>query len=106
MLPMPPCLHDNPPLRVWDVIIKLPLSVSSMRREGMYIWLKKALSGLGTSSQDWAYFLSSTFKKVGTGLTSCSLEPSGPCCCYVDDLLLIAPRVEDIGFALGQIGKC
>ena len=75
------------PLRVRDVIIKLPLSVSSMRGEGMYIWLRKALNGLRKSSQDWVYFLSSIVKKVGTGLTSCSLEPclftgvlpSGPC---------------------------
>ena len=75
------------PLRVRDVIIKLPLSVSSMRGEGMYIWLRKALNGLRKSSQDWVYFLSSIVKKIGTGLTSCSLEPclftgvlpSGPC---------------------------
>ena len=103
------------PLRVRDVIIKLPLSVSSMRGEGMYIWLRKALNGLRKSSQDWVYFLSSIVKKVGTGLTSCSLEPclftgvlpSGPCglLCYVDDLLLIAPKVEDVISVFDQIGK-
>ena len=90
------------PLRVRDVIIKLPLSVSSMRGEGMYIWLRKALNGLRKSSQDWVYFLSSIVKKVGTGLTSCSLEPglftgvlpSGPCglLCYVDDFVTGYPE--------------
>ena len=103
------------PVRVGDVIIKLPLSVSSMRGEGMYIWLRKALNGLRKSSQDWVYFLSSIVKKVGTGLASCSLEPclftgvlpSGPCglLCYVDDLLLIAPKVEDVCSVFDQIGK-
>ena len=103
------------PLRVRDVIIKLPLSVSSMRGEGMYIWLRKALNGLRKSSQDWVYFLSSIVKKVGSGLASCSLEPclftgvlpSGPCglLCYVDDLLLIAPKVEDVISVFDQIGK-
>ena len=63
------------PLRVRDVIIKLPLS----------------------------------------GLNSCSLEPclftgvlpSGPCgmLCYVDDLLLITPKEEDINLVFDQIGK-
>ena len=103
------------PLRVRDVIIELPLSVSSMRGEGMYIWLRKALNGLRKSSQDWVYFLSSIVKKVGTGLTSCSLEPclftgvlpSGPCgmLCYVDDLLLVTPKEEDINLVFDQIGK-
>ena len=101
------------PLRVRDVIMKLPLSVSSMRGEGMYIWLRKALNGLRKSSQDWVYFLSSIVKKVGTGLNSCSLEPclftgvlpSGPCgmLCYVDDLLLITPKEEDINLVFDQI---
>ena len=86
-----------------------------MRGEGMYIWLRKALNGLRKSSQDWVYFLSSIVKKVGTGLTSCSLEPclftgvlpSGPCgmLCYVDDLLLITPKEEDINLVFDQIGK-
>ena len=102
-------------LRVRDVIIKLPLSVSSMRGEGMYIWLRKALNGLRKSSQDWIYYLSSIVKKVGTGQASCSLESclftgvlrSRPCSllCYVDDLLLIAPKVEDVISVLDQIGK-
>ena len=51
----------------------------------MYIWLQKALNGLRKSSQDWVYFLSSIVKKVGTGLTSCSL-------CHSDRLQLLYQR--------------
>ena len=95
------------PLRFRDVIIKLPMSVCSMRGEGMYIWLGKALNGLRKSSQDWVYFLSSIVKKVGTGLNSTGVLPSGPCgmLCYVDDLLLITPKEEDINLVFAQIGK-
>ena len=48
-------------------------------------------------------------------MTSCSLEPclftgvlpSGPCgmLCYVDDLLLITPKEEDINLVFDQIGE-
>ena len=103
------------PLRVRDVVIRLPLSVSTMSGAPLFLHLSKALNGLRKASQDWMAFLSDIVKGIGTGLSSCNLEPclftgrlkSGPCCLlvYVDDLLLMTPTVEDAEKIFDAIGK-
>ena len=103
------------PLRVRDVVIRLPLSVSTMSGVPLFLHLSKARNGLRKASQDWMAFLSDIVKGIGTGLSSCNLEPclftgrlkSGPCCLlvYVDDLLLMTPTVEDAEKIFDAIGK-
>ena len=65
------------PLKTPDTIIKLPLSVSSLRGSALYLRLRKALNGL-IASMEWINFLSEIAKKTGSkgsGLKGCSIEP-------------------------------
>ena len=94
------------PLRERDVVMKFPLSVSTVSGEPLYMHLKKALNGLRKASQEWICLVTEIVKGLGSGLRSCSLEPclfsgmleSGPCLLlvYVDDFLCIAMTEEDI----------
>ena len=94
------------PLRERDVVMKFPLSVSTVSGEPLYMHLKKALNGLRKASQEWICLVAEIVKGLGSGLRSCSLEPclfsgmleSGPCLLlvYVDDFLCIAMTEEDI----------
>ena len=93
------------PLRERDVVMKFPLSVSTVSGEPLYLHLRKALNGLRKASQEWICFVAEVVKSIGSGLRSCSLEPclfsglleSGPCILlvYVDDFLLMTPTEED-----------
>ena len=75
------------PLRERDVVMKFPLSVSTVSGEPLYLHLRKALNGLRKASQEWICFVADVVKSIGSGLRSCSLEPclfsglleSGPC---------------------------
>ncbi|CAE7835037.1 unnamed protein product [Symbiodinium sp. CCMP2592] len=99
------------PLRERDVVMRFPLSVSSVSGDPLYLHLNKALNGLRKASQEWIYFVGETVKVLG--LQSCSLEPclfsgmleSGPCLLlvYVDDFLCIAPTKEDVDHIFGVI---
>ena len=95
------------PLKRKNVIIKMPLSVSSISGEPLYMRLDKALNGLRQSSQDWIAYISDIVKQCG--LTSDQLEPclfSGrlpsdePCMLlvYVDDLLCTCPTKSGLDF--------
>ncbi|CAE7624330.1 unnamed protein product [Symbiodinium sp. CCMP2592] len=101
------------PLRERDVVMRFPLSVSSVSGDPLYLHLNKALNGLRKASQEWIYFVGETVKVLG--LQSCSLEPclfsgmleSGPCLLlvYVDDFLCIAPTKEDADHIFEVIEK-
>ena len=101
------------PLRKRDVVMKFPLSVSTVSGDPLYLHLGKALNGLRKASQEWICFVEETVKVLG--LQSCSLEPclfsgmleSGPCLLlvYVDDFLCIAPSEEDVDRIFGVIEK-
>ena len=101
------------PLRKRDVVMKFPLSVSTVSGDPLYLHLGKALNGLRKASQEWICFVEETVKVLG--LQSCSLEPclfsgmleSGPCLLlvYVDDFLCIAPTEEDVDRIFGVIEK-
>ena len=101
------------PLRKRDVVMKFPLSVSTVSGDPLYLHLGKALNGLRKASQEWICFVEETVKDLG--LQSCSLEPclfsgmleSGPCLLlvYVDDFLCIAPTEEDVDRIFGVIEK-
>ena len=101
------------PLRKRDVVMKFPLSVSTVSGDPLYLHLGKALNGLRKASQEWICFVEETVKVLG--LHSSSLEPclfsgmleSGPCLLlvYVDDFLCIAPTGEDVDRIFGVIEK-
>ena len=105
------------PLSKRDVIIRLPLSISSLAGEALYMHLDKALNGLRSASLEWVSYLSTFVAKVGNdeGVKSCSLEPclftgmmkSGPCAllCYVDDLLVMAKSESDVEEIFNLIGE-
>ena len=105
------------PLRVRDVIIRLPLPISSLRGEALLMHLLRALNGLRSASLEWVRYLSGFVAKVGDddGLKSCSLEPClftgmmkhGPCALllYVDDLLVMANHESDVEAIFVLIGE-
>ena len=105
------------PLRQRDVIVRLPLSTTSLTGEPLFLHLSRALNGIRKASVDWTCFLSDIVKTVGKGkgLTSCNLEPclfagrlpSGPVAllAYVDDLLLVCSKTSDIQEVFGPIGR-
>ena len=102
------------PLRKRNIVAKLPMSVSSMGGEPVFLHLARALNGLRSASQEWVVFLSSIVDVLG--LSTCSLEPclfSGilpmgqPCLIlvYVDDLIVTAPTCEALDFVFEKVGK-
>ena len=105
------------PLQKRDVIIRLPLSISSLSGEALYMHLGRALNGLRIASLEWVSHLSGVVAKIGDddGLKSCSLEPclftgmmkSGPCALlvYVDDLLVMAAHESDVKAIFDLIGE-
>ena len=105
------------PLQKRDVIIRLPLSISSLRGEALYMHLNRVLNGLRIASLEWVSYLSGLVAKIGDddGLKSCSLEPclftgmmkSGPCALlvYVDDLLVMAAHESDVKAIFDLIGE-
>ena len=96
------------PLRVRDVLIRLPLNILSLSGEALYMHLEKALNGLRSASLEWVNYLSGFVSKVRNdkGLKNWSLEPclftgqmrSGPSALlvYVDDFLVAAKRESDV----------
>ena len=100
------------PLRVQDVVIKFPLSVSTLSGEPLYMRLHRALNGLRQSSQDWVVYFSSIVKKCNRALEPCLfsgiLSTTGNPCgllVYVDDVLVVAPSVSDVDFVFKAIEK-
>ena len=102
------------PLRKRNIVAKLPMSVSSMGGEPVFLHLARALNGLRSASQEWVVFLSSIVDVLG--LSTCSLEPclfSGilpmgqPCLIlvYVDDLSVTAPTCEALDVFFKKVGK-
>ena len=89
----------NSPLRDHErIILRLPLSLSTMSGEPIFIEAHKALNGLRVASLTWSVFLKDIVSKVNL---SCSTTE--PCLyggvidgsptlllCYVDDLLIAA----------------
>ena len=87
----------NSPLRDHEkIILRFPLSLSTMTGEPIYIEAHKALNGLRVASLTWSVFLKDIVPKVNL---SCSTTE--PCLdggaidgsptlllCYVDDLLI------------------
>ena len=103
------------PLRVRDIIIRFPLSITSADGSPLFLHLSKALNGLRKASQEWVCYLSQI---VGGNLNlkNCSLEPcvytgrtskNVPVALivYVDDLLAIAPTTKDIDEVFEVIGQ-
>ena len=102
------------PLRKRDVVVKLPMSLTSVRSEPLYLHLAKALNGLRIASQEWICYLSgivSELKLKTDGLEPClfagELRPGVPCMIlvYVDDLLIAAPTAADVDKVINTIGK-
>ena len=102
------------PLRKRNIVAKLPMSVSSMGGEPVFLHLARALNGLRSASQEWVVFLSPIVNVLG--LSTCSLEPclfSGilpmgqPCLIlvYVDDLIVTAPTCEALDFVFEKVGR-
>lgn len=54
-------------------VMKLPMSVTGLNNEPMYLHLGKALKWLRIASQEWVVFLSDIVRDAR--LVSCSLEP-------------------------------
>ena len=85
-----------------------------MKNEPLYLHLSKALNGLRSASQEWVHYLSSIVGELQLktdSLEPClfagELKPGVPCMIlvYVDDLLIAAPKVEDIDRAIETVGK-
>ena len=102
------------PLRKRDVVVKLPMSLMSVRSEPLYLPLAKALNGLRIASQEWICYLSgivAELKLSTDGLEPClfagELRPGVPCMIlvYVDDLLIAAPTASDVDKVINTIGK-
>ena len=102
------------PLRKRDVVVKLPMSLTSVRSEPLYLHLAKALNGLRIASQEWICYLSgrvAELKLSTDGLEPClfagGLRPGVPCLIlvYVDDLLIAAPTAADVDKVINTIGK-
>ncbi len=102
------------PLRQRSVVVKLPMSLTSVRSEPLYLHLAKALNGLRIASQGWICYLSgivAELKLSTDGLEPClfagELRPGVPCLIlvYVDDLLIAAPTAADVGKVINTIGR-
>ena len=52
------------PLRERDVVMKFPLSVSTVSGDPLYLHLSKALNGLRKASQEWICFVGETVKTL------------------------------------------
>lgn len=102
------------PLRKRTAVAKMPLSVSSLKGEPMFLHLSKALNGLRSASQEWSVYLASIVATVG--LEACDLEPclysgklpTGEVCLlmsYVDDLLVCAPSEDAVDMVFSALEK-
>ena len=96
------------------MVVKLPMSLTSVRSEPLYLHLAKALNGLRIASQEWICYLSgivSELKLRTDGLEprlfAGELRPGVPCMIlvYVDDLLIAAPTAADVDKVINTIGK-
>ena len=58
-------------------ILRMPLSMSTMKGEPIFLWAEKGIKGLRIASQAWIVFFSSIVKSIG--VVSGTVEP----CLYV-----------------------
>ena len=94
------------PLRQRNVVVRLPMSWTSVRSEPLYLHVAKAFNGLGIASQEWVchlFNIVSELKLSTEGLEPClfagALRPGTPCLILlsVDDLSLRWRAAEVFG---------
>ena len=78
-------------LKKRDVVVKLPVSLTSVRSEPLYLHLAKALNGLRIASQEWICYLSGIVAELK--LSTDGLEP----CLFAGELRPGVPCLYDFG---------